>query len=121
MIIGVGTDIIEIERIRKACEREAFLLRYFTIKERKAFSESSSKLAGCFAVKEAVSKIFGTGFSELSPIEIEVLRRENGQPFVNTYGRAEEIRKKLKIGRIHVSISNTQETVIAYAIGEGEA
>ena len=60
MIIGIGTDIIEIERIKKACSREAFLLRSFTMPEREFIAGRAEKAAGNFAVKEAVSKVFDT-------------------------------------------------------------
>lgn len=119
MIIGVGTDIIEIERIRRACEKEAFLMRYFTIEERNLIMDNYSKAAGNFAVKEAVSKVFGTGFTGISLAEIEVLRDGSGKPYVNTYGRADVLRKELGIRYLHVSISNTRESVVAFAIGEG--
>ncbi|MEG2350878.1 MAG: ACP synthase, partial [Hungatella sp.] len=54
MILGIGTDMIEIERIRKACEQEAFLMRIYTETECRQAQGSASMLAGNFAVKEAV-------------------------------------------------------------------
>ena len=60
MIVGIGTDLIEIERIKKACEKEAFLVRVYTEEERRQAGGKVSRLAGDFAVKEAVSKVFGT-------------------------------------------------------------
>lgn len=119
MILGIGTDIIEIERIEKACRKDAFLTRVFTPEECRQAKGKASKLAGSFAVKEAVAKVFGTGFRTFMPNHIEVLRDELGKPYVNLYGNAKSLAVKLGITRIHVSISNTKTQCIAFAIGEG--
>ena len=118
MIIGVGTDMIEISRVKSAYENPAFRKKYFTVLEQECIGESFSKAAGNFAVKEAVAKVFGTGFLGFSPIDIEVLRDEKGKPFVNLYQGAKEIAQSLEVANIVVSISNTKEFAIAYAIGE---
>ena len=55
MILGVGTDLVEIDRIRKACEKDYFVVRTFTEMESRQAKGSASKLAGSFAVKEAVA------------------------------------------------------------------
>ena len=113
MIVGIGTDLIEIERIKKACEKEAFLVRVYT-------EGNASRLAGDFAVKEAVSKVFGTGFRGFGLLDIEVLRDEFGKPWVQLHGGAKKLADSLKITRIHVSITNTGSLASAYAVGEGE-
>ena len=118
MIIGIGNDIIEQSRIKKACEKDAFLSYVFTEKERELIAERPLCAAGNWTVKEAVAKVFGTGFSGVKPIEIEVLRNEQGAPYVNLYGGARKKAEELGIGRIHVSISNTRELAVAVAIGE---
>ena len=88
MILGVGTDLVEIDRMRKACEKEYFVSRTFTEAESRQAGGSASKLAGSFAVKEAVAKVFGTGFRTFMPGDIEVLRDELGKPYVRLYGGA---------------------------------
>lgn len=120
MILGVGCDCIEIERVRKACEKEAFLTRTYTACEIEAFQNSPRRLSGNFAVKEAVSKVFGTGFRGFSPRDIEVLRNELGAPVVTLYNGAREKAEELGIKRILVTISNTEKEAFAVAIGEGE-
>lgn len=120
MIIGIGNDLIEIDRIRKVCEKEAFLLRYYTEAERKC-CRNASMLAGNFAVKEAVAKALGTGFSKFFPNEIEVLREETGKPYVNLYHIAKEIAEEQKVKRIFVTISNTDSLAMACAVLEGES
>ena len=61
MLIGVGCDLIEIERVKKACDKEAFLSRIYTERERRQAKGDPRVLAGTFAVKEAVAKVFGPG------------------------------------------------------------
>lgn len=118
-IIGIGTDLLEIRRIENACKRESFYRRCYTEPEQKLCGDSPALLAGNFAVKEAVSKVFGTGFREVSLCEIEVLRDSLGKPYVNLYGAAASLAGELGIRRIHVSISDTKEMVVAMAVGEG--
>ena len=119
MIIGIGNDMIEIERVRKACSKATFLTRYFTTKEINLLGNKTISLAGNFCVKESVAKAFGTGFREFSPIDIEVLRDELGKPYVNLYGKAEEVAIGLGIKRIHVSITNLKELAAAVVVLEG--
>lgn len=118
MIVGVGTDLIEIDRVTKACERDGFLNKCFTLKEQELIAQDKRKAAGNFAVKEAVSKVFGTGFLGMKLIEIEVLRDEKGCPYVNLYGNAKARAKEQNIKKLHVSITNTKEYASAFAVGE---
>lgn len=120
MIVGIGTDLVEITRVEKACEKQAFLSRIYTEEECQQAGKNFSRLAGNFAVKEAVAKSFGTGFRTFLPGEIEVLRDELGKPYVNLYGGAREMAGALGICRIHVSISNTKEYAVAYVVAERE-
>ncbi|BBF43790.1 holo-[acyl-carrier protein] synthase [Lachnospiraceae bacterium KM106-2] len=120
MIIGIGTDLIEVERVVNACNREHFLKRCFTEKEIELIQIDKKKAAGNFAVKEAVVKMFGTGFGTIGPVDIEVLRNQEGKPYVQLYGKAKEMAKSLAIGRIHVSITNTKEYASAFVVGESE-
>lgn len=118
MILGIGTDLIEIERVKKACDKEHFLRRYFTEREIEVFGKKYTALAGNFAVKEAVAKSLGTGFAGCMPIDIEVLRDERGKPYVNLYGGAKSIADKEDIGNIYVSITNTAKYAQAFAVSE---
>ena len=120
MLTGVGCDLIEIKRMEKACEKEAFLSRVYTEEERRQAGGRPSVLAGSFAVKEAVAKVFGTGFREFMPKDIEVLRDPFGKPYVVLHGKAKETPEKKGIQRIEVSISDTREHAMAFAVGEGE-
>ncbi len=118
MITGIGTDFLEINRIQKMLTRHRRMDRIFTKDELTYAKNHAATLAGNFAVKEAVSKVFGTGFFGVEPFEIEVLRDESGAPYVKLSGKAEELAKKQQIDRIHVSITNSAGFVQAFAIGE---
>jgi len=118
LISGIGVDLIEIERVARACKREGFLKRCFTGEEIKLINNNWQKAAGNFAVKEAVAKMFGTGFRGFSPKDIEVLRDGSGKPYVNLYGKAAQIAKDQQISVIHVSITNTRDYANAFVVGE---
>ena len=87
MILGIGVDIIEIDRIEKAIKKQnKFLEKIFTNKEIEYFQNRKMNIeviAGNFAAKEAISKALGTGFRGISFLDIEVLRDELGKPLVN--------------------------------------
>lgn len=118
MITGIGIDLIEVDRVLKACESERFLTKYFTDNEIKLIQSDRKKAADNFAVKEAVSKMLGTGFRGIELIEIEVLRNELGKPYVDLHGKAENLAKEQGVTNIFVSISNTKDFANAYVIGE---
>ena len=121
MIKGIGIDLLEVDRIQKAIQKEGFLDRYFTKKEQEMFHQhqmNPQKIAGNFSTKEAVVKMFGTGFREIRLIDIEVLRDELGKPVVTLNNEGEALRIQLEIDHIWVSISNTKGYVTAVAVGE---
>lgn len=120
MITGIGIDLIEVERVLKACEKGNFIQRYYTENEAMMIEVDKNKAADNFAVKEAVSKMLGTGFRLISPIDIEVLRNKDGKPYVNLYGKAAELAQQQGVSEIHVSISNTKEYANAFVIGESK-
>jgi holo-[acyl-carrier protein] synthase len=118
MITGIGVDLIEVGRVKKACEKDSFLKRCFTEREQELIGTDSNKAADNFAVKEAVAKMLGTGFRQFAPADIEVLRDPLGKPFVNLYGAAGKLAKEQGIAVIHVAISNTRDYANAFVVGE---
>ena len=120
MIRGIGTDIIEIERVKKACAADSFFSRIFSEKEQAMIGEDLTRAADNFAAKEAVAKAFGCGFSGLKPSEIEILRDEKGAPYVVLSGKAKKKAEDDQIDVIHVSISNTDTLSQAFAVCETE-
>ena len=128
MIIGIGVDIIEIERVRQAIQNNKnFLSKLFTEREIDYFisrNMNSEVIAGNFAAKEAVSKALGTGIRGFSFKDIEILRNELGKPEVILHNGANLIGNKL-VGnnnslRVHLSISRNNSSAIAYSVLEGE-
>lgn len=121
MIIGIGNDILELDRFRKTVSNARFLKRYFTEKEIALYDQrhqNTDILAGNFAVKESISKVFGTGVVGFDMRDIEVLRADSGKPVINLYNNAKSISDALGINRWHVSISHHKTDVAAFVIGE---
>lgn len=120
MIIGVGTDIIEIGRINRAIQNRGFLTKHFTEAEITLLdNKKAQSVAANFAAKEAVAKALLTGFKTFSPIDIEVLRDASGSPYVVLYRNAKKLAEEKKIKTIHLSLSHCIEYAIAYVVAEG--
>ena len=117
-MIRVGTDIIEIDRVKKNLDNPMFLKRIFSEKERELFSpvhHHVQSLAARFCAKEALIKVFG----ESVPFcEISILSDEGGRPFYELTGSAETKRQDLSIEKLDVSLSHCKTYAVAFAIGE---
>ena len=117
MLRGLGTDIIEIDRIQLALERtpkfkeKVFTTREIEIVERKKNPYPS--YAGRFAAKEAVSKAFGTGVRGFSIKEIEIINDDLGKPVVVL---GEGLKEKYGDFRIELSVSHSRDYATATAI-----
>lgn len=118
----IGTDIIEIARIKQAMERwgEHFIRRVYTEPELSLYGKNPPSLAARFASKEAVMKLLGAGKNGISWQDIETLAYANGKPLVKLYGRAQIEANKLGIKEIAVSLSHSRNYAIAAAIGTNE-
>ena len=124
MIYGIGTDIVNISRLKKMKSIKSFsekILSEDEIKICSTFNEEKliKYLAKQFACKEALSKAFGTGIRK--PIlfkELEVLRDENGKPYFNPLGDIKKTLINLGITKTHVSLADESEHAIAFAILE---
>jgi phosphopantetheine--protein transferase-like protein len=113
-ITGLGVDIVEIERMRRALERRpAMKERIFSADER-AYCDARNKpeihYAMRFAAKEAVLKALGTGFSGMRFTDVEVERDERGRPVPRLSGRAAEVAEERGIVEMHLSLSFTHTT-----------
>lgn len=108
MIRGIGTDIIEIERIQKALEIPGFKERVFTARERKERGKRVESYASAFAGKEAIVKALGTGFRNLSFQDIEILHEKSGKPYICLYGEKKE--------NWLISLSHDKSVAIAYVL-----
>ena len=125
MIVGLGVDIAEVDRVRGAIERqgERFLKRLYTAKERtycEKFKNKYERYAGRFAVKEATMKALGTGWSRgVRWVDIEVVREMSGKPTLELKGEARKIADKLGVKHIAVTITHTESQALAQVIFEG--
>lgn len=123
MIIGLGTDIVEVDRIARmiADHGDHFLARVFTkaeIAHCQPRREPAPHYAGRWAAKEAVMKVLGTGFTnEVGWTDIEVLVKPSGQPFIKLHGTTLDVAIRLGINDVLVSISHTRNYATATAIG----
>ncbi len=123
MIVGLGTDIIEIVRIGRVIERhgEQFLHRVFTDEEIGYCQKRREYLqhyAGRWAAKEAVMKVLGTGFAPgVGWKDIEVCSKPSGQPFIQLHGGVRELTERLGIDEILISVSHCHAYATATAIG----
>lgn len=116
--MNIGTDIIEIKRIKKSAENPRFLSRIFSTSELKYLSENNfnaETMAGCFCVKEAVFKAFGVTLKEMPFNEISVLHDYSGAPYVSLSGNSRKIQQEKKVG-IKVSISHCRDYATAVAL-----
>lgn len=100
-------------------KRGSGLARVFTEEERRQAADRDFVLAGDFAVKEAVSKCFGTGFRGISLLDIEVLRDDLGKPYVRLHGGAEAAYGRMQGTGLQVSITDTGDLAMAVAVLEG--
>ncbi len=120
MIKGVGIDIIEIERIKRAIENRRFLEKVFTKREIEYFTSvryNINTIAGAFAAKEAVMKAMGTGLRGFKWVHIEIERDKLGKPQIILYEGAKDIADNAGIKEILISISHSKEYAVAQAIG----
>lgn len=123
VIRGLGVDIVEVDRIRRAMARwgEPFLHRVFTPAELARGGTSpaaAERLAGRFAAKEAVMKALGQGRRGVGWREIEITTDPSGKPGVHLSGRAAEISDRLGVRAWSLAISHTRLMAIAQALAE---
>ena len=124
MIIGLGIDITEIDRIRRSVERfgERFLNRVFTPAEQRDLNGRAltpASLAARFAAKEAAVKALGTGFSQgIGMRDVEVRSLPSGQPEVHFHGAAREFCLQRGITRAHLSLTHGRDTAAAVVVLE---
>lgn len=117
-MLNTGVDLIEVDRVRSAIERqgERFLKRIYTAKELALCGDNMPSLAGRFAAKEAVSKALCTGIGDVAWTDIEVLRGPNKEPILHLHGAAKKVAKKKKFSYWSISISHTHEHAIAMVV-----
>ena len=120
MVVGLGVDIVEIDRMRRALARRSRMKQRLFSEEEQWYCEHKAQpeihYALRFAAKEAVLKALGTGFSGMRFLDVEVARDEKGRPYPKLYGAAKEYADKMGIVEMHLSLSYTQTTAVASAV-----
>ena len=122
MVLGIGCDIIEVDRIKKAMAKDRFLCRYFTDREieliKKRSVSCAHTAAGNFCAKEAVVKALGCGFGDIALKDVEILRNESGAPYALLHGGGRLLFEKLGASNLTVSISHSKGMAMAFAVVE---
>ena len=126
MIYGIGTDLVDLERIKKMKSLSAFAKKILGDQELKKFAEmkegrNHSYLGKQFAAKEAFVKALGTGFKDpVFPKDIQILRNSLGKPEVLLSGGAKSFVDSLGITKSHVSLADESNHLLAFAVLENE-
>lgn len=124
MILGIGLDMVEIQRVKAALDRfgDRFALRVLLPHEWEYCSQQkdpSISFAGRFAAKEATSKAFGVGIgSQLSWTDLEVTRNDLGKPSLALHGAALRLMDRMGAKGAHLSITHTKSMAAAIVILE---
>ena len=120
MIVGIGNDIIEIERIEKAISKEGFKAKVFTQREIENIVKRGNRTetyAGIFSAKEAISKAIGTGVREFALTDLEILNDDLGKPYVIVSDKLNKIiQRKKENYQIEIAISHSKKYATAMAI-----
>lgn len=121
MVVGLGTDLVEIERFRLAMKRrgDRFTQRLFSDEERRyadRHRDPAPRLAARFAAKEAVMKAMGVGLWKFAFRDVEVMRAPSGAPGIAVRGRAAELAVDRGVGSWLLSLSHTDDTAIAVVL-----
>lgn len=120
---GLGIDVAEVDRIRSSIDQfgESFLNRVFTAQEQEYCElrkkDKALNYAARFAAKEAVSKAFGTGIGKsIGWCEIEVQKKESGEPTIHLSGKALELANELGVAEVKISLTHTKHYAAANAV-----
>ena len=121
MVVGIGIDLIEIHRLKKAIENPLFVQRVFTPAERADCDsrgrQNAAAYAARFAAKEAGMKALGTGLSGGGTWQdIEILPDEKGQPLMQLTGFFGDLAAEMQISRVFVKMSHAQEFATAQVL-----
>jgi len=124
VIIGIGTDIIEIARMAESLAQkgDGYARRLLTESEFEDFQQRGNKaafLAKRFAAKEAAVKALGTGFADsITWKQVNIANDEKGMPVLTLTGKARERADVLGVTRLHISISDEKHYAVAFVILE---
>lgn len=119
-MIGIGTDLVEVERFRRIVARTPTILDRMFTDEEQAYADKrrdpTERYAVRFAAKEAVLKALGTGLGEVPLKEIEVVRAESGAPSVQLHGKAADVAEAKGVTRWLLTLTHTDSLAQAIAV-----
>lgn len=124
MIVGLGIDIVHVDRMRHWWSNTKLLRRFFhedeiaSVKQRK--SSATLSLAARFAAKEAFGKALGTGMRGLVLRDIQVVNSHNGKPSIKLFGSALKALEAHRGSTVHLSLTHEQNSAVAVVIIEGD-
>lgn len=119
-VVGLGSDLVEIERFRLALTRSINLReRLFSEAEQNyanTHKDPTKSLAARFAAKEAVMKALGVGLGDFAFKDVEVVRTKNGAPSIALRGRAKTLANEKGVSSWHVSLTHTDTAALAVVL-----
>jgi holo-[acyl-carrier protein] synthase len=122
MIIGIGVDVVHVQRLERWLKTPGLLERYFHPQELSAARERGGgvalSLAARFAAKEAFGKALGTGLAGIVLKDIMIVNRHNGRPEVMVFGTASSALRKSGANQVHISLTHEQDNAIAMVVLE---
>ena len=124
MIYGIGTDLVDLDRIKKIKSLSTFARKILGNQELEKYQQltdgyNQSYIGKQFAGKEAFVKALGTGFKKpIFPRDIQILRNSFGQPEVLLSDEAKSYVENLGITKTHVSLADESNHLIAFAVLE---
>ncbi|MDR0377863.1 MAG: holo-ACP synthase [Spirochaetaceae bacterium] len=122
MIVGIGVDVVHIDRLKRWLRVPGLPERYFHPEElASALGKGASaelSLAARFAAKEAFGKALGTGLAGIVLKDIMVVNRHNGRPEIEVFGTARAALQRCGAGRIHISLTHERDNAVAMVVLE---
>ncbi len=119
MTRSVGVDVVDVPRFASAITRHPRLVqRLFTEREQRDARARPERLAARFAAKEAVLKTLHVGLGATPWHSIEIHRSREGVPSVHLYGTALDLATQRGVGALHLSMSHTSLTAVAFVVGD---
>lgn len=124
MILGIGVDLIQVDRMNRWVNQGGLIDRFFHPREvedarSRGTKAMSASLAVRYAAKEALGKAMGTGLQHFQLREVQVVNDPEGKPEILLHGNARETFARLGGKRIHLSLTHELDNAIAMVVIEG--
>ena len=121
MILGIGTDIVEISRIKASIDKNPHALSRRVLRDRELENFARAHrpeafLAKRFAAKEAASKAFGTGIGKIAWHDLEVINDDLGAPSLLCFGNAKIMLERMAASQVHLSLADEREAALAFVV-----